>query len=81
MHKNKIIIITLLLLFATFFSWYEIWPSYVRHKCLVDARENAVLDTNQPQYYKDDLIERTKLQDQLIEQGYMNCIREYGLAL
>jgi hypothetical protein len=80
MHKNKITVVVVLLVLVGLFSWYEIRPSYIRNKCLTDARENAVLDTNQPQYYKNDLIERTKLQDQLIEKSYLNCVREYGLS-
>ncbi len=80
MHKNRILVVIVLVLILAAFSWFEVRPAYVRNKCLAEARENAVLDTNQPQYYKDDLIERTKLQDQLMEKSYLNCVREYGLA-
>ena len=81
MYKNKItIVIIVLAILLGVFSWYEIRPYYIRNKCIAEARKNAVLDTNQPQYYKDDLIDRTKLQGQLMEEGYLNCVREHGLA-
>jgi len=79
MNKNNIVLVVVIVL-VSLFSWYEVRPSYVRNKCLTEARKNAVLDTNQSQYYKDNLIERTKLQDQLMEKSYLNCIREHGLA-
>lgn len=77
-NKATIAVFVLVVLLGLFF-WYEIWPSYVRNKCLTEARENAVFDTNLPQNYSDNLIERTLLQDQLMESSYLNCVREYGL--
>ena len=77
--KNWKFILPLIVLIGLVFYWYDFRLSQVRKKCHAEALENAVLDTNQPQYYNDNLIERTEKQNQLIDASYINCVRGKGL--
>jgi hypothetical protein len=80
----KIYIISLvstLILAVGFFYWFGFRPVEIRKECFVEASKNAIEDTNPPLYQgSQDRIVRMQLQYQLIESGYLSCVRQNGLA-
>lgn len=82
MTKNKnIFILGLIIILGGIVYLYKIVPSEIRKECFADASKSAIEDTNPPLYQdSQDRIVRMQLQNQLIGDGYLNCVREKGLA-
>jgi len=79
-YNAKIAIILMIIFFLMLiFYWYEWRPNTIRKNCMAKASEDAVLDTNQPEYYIANIIDRQKLQSELINNNYLSCVRKSGL--
>lgn len=90
MEKLKqywLIILLIFIVMGGLFYWFE-WLPYqgkkaemrIKERCLNTARSAAVYTTKNSEKYKDaDIVDRDKIQREITEKSYSNCLIENGV--
>jgi len=70
------LIITVL---ALVFFWFEWRPASIKKSCMSGAKEAVIRMTNLSDTYVADTVERQRIQLELTDDLYRDCLREKGL--